>query len=226
MRHLVPACVALAAWSATAVHADITNFRSWLDVNPTTPNSTSNAWYGTRGVNGAMMNSNGSYWDSPGFPASTPLIALRTSVGSDNGAAGPATFAGSWVHPGSGIDAVLTFAPSVPTLLGRVSVRSELIANGLSGNGVTISVYTTIAGNTTAHGSVLLAGTSLGRLDDFDFPLTTFQPGDRVHIAFGDNGSYLFDHVNFDATVSVPAPGVIGMAGFAALVVGRRRTRR
>lgn len=226
MRCTVHAGVVLTAMTASVAHADITNFRSWLDANPSTPNSTSNAWYGTRGVNGAMMNSNGSYWDSPGFPASTPLIALRTSVGSDNGAAGPATFAGSWVHPGSGIDAVLTFAPSVPTLLGRVSVRSELIANGLSGNGVTISVYTTIAGNTTAHGSVLLAGTSLSRLDDFDFPLTTLQPGDRVHIAFGDNGSYLFDHVNFDATVTIPAPGVACMAGVAVIALARRRTRR
>ncbi len=226
MRYTVHAGVVLTAMTASVAHADITSFRGWLDANPTTPNSASNTWYGTRGVNGAMMTSDGSAWTSPGFPNGTPLTALRTSVGSDNGAAGPATFAGSWVHPGPGIDAVVTFAPSAPTQLGRVTVHSELIANGLSGNGVTISVYTTISGVTTAHGSIVLVGTASDQFNDFDFPLTIFQPGDRVHIAFGDNGSYLFDHVNFDATVTIPAPGVAGMAGVAVIALARRRTRR
>lgn len=204
-------------------NADIMSFRGWLDANPTTPNSASNTWYGTRGINGALMSSNGSYWLSPGFPSQTPVLGLRTSVGSDTGAAGPATFAGSWVHPGPGIDAVLTFAPSVPTLLGRVSVHSELIANGLSGNGVTISVYTSVSGVSSSLGTVVIGGTSSDRLDNFDFPVTTFQPGDRIYIAFGDNGSYFYDHVNFDAALSIPAPGLAGIASVSALVLARRR---
>lgn len=207
----------------SAASADIVNFRSWLDANATTPNSASNEWFGTQGINGAMMTSDGSLWYSPGFPNSTPLLALRNNIGTNGGAAGPATFNGSWAHPGPGIAAVLVFAPTAPMLIGQVDVRSELIANGLSGNGVTISVLTTIAGNTTSIGTVTLAGTADERMDSFTFPTTLFQPGDRVHIAFGDNGSYLFDHVNYDATIGVPTPAAGAALGLGVLLSIRRR---
>ena len=208
--------------AASASHADITNFRSWLTANPSTPNSTSNEWFGTRGVNGALMTSDGTMWNSPGFPNSTPVIGLRTTVGSDNGAAGPATFDGAWAHPGPGIDAVLTFAPTSPIMIGRVEVHAELIANGLSGNGATITVWTSTGGNTTSVGTTILTGTS-DRLDLFDFPTTQFQPGDKVFVAIGDNGSYLFDHVNFDVTITVPTPGAATLMSLAGLVATRRR---
>lgn len=204
--------------------ADILNYRSWLDANPTTPNSTANEWFGTQGVNGSMMTSDGTLWYSPGFPNNTPLLGLRTSVGSDNGAAGPATFAGAWAHPGPSIAAVLTFEPTVATLIGGVDVRSELIANGLSGNGVVITIYTTLGSSTTLVGSSTLSGTNVDQLDSFLLPsVTLFQPGDRLHVAFSDNGSYLFDHVNFDATITVPTPGVLSVLGIAGFAAARRR---
>lgn len=216
----------LALTVATSARADILNYRGWLDANPSTPNSTANAWFGTQGVNGSMMTSNGSWWSSPGFPNDTPVLGLRTSVGSDNGAAGPATFAGAWAHPGPVIAAVLVFEPTIATWIGGVDVRSELIANGLSGNGVVISVFTTISSNTALVGSSVLSASSIDQLDTFLLPsLTLFQPGDRVHVAFSDNGSYLFDHVNFDASITVPTPGAIGAMSIAALAALRRRRR-
>lgn len=208
--------------AASVSQASITSFRSWLNANPATPNSTSSEWYGTRGVDGALMTSDGSSWYSPGFPFGTPLVGPRTSIGGDNGAAGPATFEGSWIHPGPGIDAVITFAPSAAIMIGRVEVHSELILNGLSGNGVTITVWTSVGGNTTSVGSTILTGTN-DMVSQFDFPTTQFQPGDKVYVAVGDNGSYLYDHVNMDVNITVPAPGATGLMALSGLVAMRRR---
>lgn len=216
--------VSFLALACGSAHASILNYRDWLDANPSTPNSAANEWYGTIGLGGGMMTSNGSYWLSPGYPASTPLLGLRTSVGSDPGAAGPATFEGSWVHPGSGVPAVLVFAPSVATLVGGMNVQSELIANGLTGNGISITVYATIAGNTTSLGSTTLAGSSTVQLDAFNLPSATLlNPGDSMSIAFGDNGSYLFDHANFNAWITIPTPGAAVMLGLGGLLAARRR---
>lgn len=217
------ACLLSVGTLATAANADILNFRDWLDANPATPNSTANEWYGTRGINGPMLSESSGYWLSPGFPNNTPLIGLRTEIGSDNGAAGPATFAGSWAHPGSGIEAVLVFQPTSPTWIGAVGVQSELIANGLTGNGVTISAYATLSGVTSSLGTITLTGTD-DRTDLFNLPnLTLFQPTDRVHIAIGDNGSYLFDHVNFNAWITIPAPGATALLAGLGLLARRRR---
>lgn len=215
--------ITLASLACSAAHADVHNFRDWLTANPSTPNSTANEWYGTIGLGGAMMTTNGSYWYSPGYPNSTPLIGLRTTVGSDNGAAGPATFDGAWVHSGPGVPAVLVFAPTVSTWVGAMNIQSELIANGLSGNGITITVYSTIAGNTTSLGTTTLTGTN-SQIDTFNLPtLTQLNAGDSLSIAFGDNGSYLFDHVNFNAWITVPTPGAAALFALAGLVTSRRR---
>ena len=208
---------------ASAANADILNFRDWLTANPATPNSTANEWYGTRGIDGPLLSESSGYWLSPGFPNSTPVMALRTQIGSDNGAAGPATFDGCWVHPGSGIEAVLVFEPTSPTWIGAVGVQTELIANGLSGNGITISVYSVLSGVSSHLGTTTLTGTD-DRTDLFNLPaLTLFQPTDRLQIVFGDNGSYLFDHVNMNAWITVPAPGVTVLLAGVGLFARRRR---
>lgn len=214
---------ALACGSA---HANILNYRDWLSANPTTPNSTANEWYGTIGLGGAMMTSDGSLWYSPGYPNSTPLLGLRTTIGSDAGAAGAATFDGSWAHAGPGVPAVLVFAPTVATWVGGMDVQSELIFNGLSGNGITITVYATIAGNTTSLGTTTLTGVD-SRFDSFNLPgLTLLNVGDSLSVAFGDNGSFLFDHVNFNATITVPAPGPAAVLGLGGLLAAGGRRRR
>lgn len=216
--------LASASLVCSDVHADIHNYRDWLNANPTTPNSIANEWYGTIGLGGPMMATDGSYWFSPGYPHTTPLLGLRTTIGSDNGAAGPATFDGSWVHPGSGVPAVLVFAPTVATLVGGMDIRSELIANGLSGNGITITVYATIGGNTSTLGSTSLGGISTSVLNSFTLPnVTTLNPGDSLSIAFGDNGSYLYDHVNFNAWITIPTPGAAAVLGLGGLLAARRR---
>ncbi len=206
-----------------AASADILNFRDWLDANPSTPNSSSNEWYGTTGVGGTMMVSDGVSWTSPGFSFSTPLIGPRVDVGTNGGAAGPATFAASWVHPGAGVPAVLVFAPRITTWVGSVDVKSELILNGLSGNGVTISVSSLIGGTPTNHGTITLTGVD-SREDSFSLGgLVQMSPGDTISIVFGDNGSYLYDHVNFNVSMAVPAPASVGVLGLTTVLAVRRR---
>ena len=227
-RSLTPTGLIALALIAAPASADITNFREWISANGVGSNSTSNTWYGLAGIDGPLLsplsNSNGSYWAyTPTFD-DTPLLALPTTVGSYGGAAGACTFDGSWVHTGSGVPAVLVFAPSVTTFAGGMSVRSELIANGLSGNGVTITVYTVIGGVTTNRGTTTLGGTSTDQTDLFAFGSgVTLGVGDKVMIAFGDRGSYLHDHVNFNAWLTVPAPGAIVLLAAAGLVGSNRR---
>lgn len=214
--------LALGVAAANAA-ADMTNFRDWVDANGLATNSTSNLWYGTAGVDGGLMTADTSSWYTPGQPFGTPLMGPLTSVGSDNGAAGPATFDGIWVHPGSGLPAVLVFAPQSSMWVSGMAVHSELILNGLSGNGVTITVLATIGGVTTNLGTTTLTGTS-DQLDVFSLGgLVQMNAGDSFKVVFGDNGSYLYDHVNFNAWL-VPGPG--GLATLTLLAGARGRRRR
>lgn len=206
-----------------AAHADMLNFRDWAQVNGFAANSAANLWYATTGVGGTSMSSNGEYWYSPGFPSGTPLMGPLVNLGTQNGAAGPATFDGVWVHSGPGVPAVLVFAPQSPVFAGGMEVHSELVANGLSGNGVTINVLATIGGVTTDLGTVALSGIN-DRLDTFMLSSPVMiQPGDTLRVVVGDAGSYLFDHVNFSPRVVVPAPTGSALPAGAGLFGLRRR---
>ncbi|MEQ9453713.1 MAG: hypothetical protein RLN76_03860 [Phycisphaeraceae bacterium] len=208
----------------TAAQADpVTNFRSWLDANGYATNTSTNLWYGTNGVNGPLLTVNGDSWITPPEQFQTPQISAFVDPGDQNGGAGPATFPGSFFHPGPSTPVVLAYAPQVAIPLSVVEVHAELILNGLSGNGVTIDVYTTIASNTVNHGSYDLTGsTDLVAL----FPVgnLTLNPGDTMHVAIGNRGSYFFDHVNVDVTLTVPEPAsaVLLMLPLGLSVMRRR----
>jgi hypothetical protein len=223
---LVAASLAASTLSCAAF-ADITNFRDWMDANGVATNSTSNTWYGTTGVGGSLLapvtNSNGSYWSGQ-FAGGTPVLALAANVGSYAGAAGPATFNGSWIHTAPSVATVLVFQPSQATYATGMNVRSELIANGLSGNGISISVSTVIGGVTTNRGTTTLVGTTADQLDFFAFGSgVTLGVGDKVMISFGDRGNYNFDHANFNAWLAVPAPGALALLAAVGLLSHRRR---
>lgn len=210
---------------ASVAGADMTNFRDWADANGFAGNSTSNLWYGTTGIGGALMAGGASGWTSPGYSFSTPMIGSQIDTGTNSGAAGPATFDGLWCHPGSGVPAVLVFAPQGSIWAEGMNVRSELIVNGLSGNGVTITVLGTIGGNNFNFGTTTLTGTN-DQTDFFSFggPVQ-LSAGDTISIVIGDNGSYLYDHVNFNAWLGVPGPGALSVL-LAGALGARRRARR
>lgn len=224
----VVAAASIAALAATSAHGAILDMRAWIDANGFVNNSASNEWQGRIGsATGALMTPSATNWSTPGVQFSVPLIGPLTSPGSDNGAAGPATFDGMWVHPGSGVDAVAVFAPQEVLDVGGVSVHSELIANGLSGNGVRITAFLTRSGVTTPLSGVgILVGTSSDQVDNLTLPsITTIGPGDYIAVHFNDNGSYLFDHVNFNINVIVPAPAGVSLAAAPMLALVARRRR-
>lgn len=219
------AVVVLGLVDASADAATL-NLRQWVDVNGFSNNSASNEWQGRIGsATGTLMTASSTSWTTPAVQFSVPLIGPLTSPGSDNGAAGPATFDGLWVHPGSGVDAVVVFAPQAAVDVTGLSVHHELIANGLSGNGVRFLAYLTLSGVTTQIGSsVAFGGTSTDGFSDFTLPnAVTLNPGDTLALHVNDNGSYLFDHVNFDVTVTIPAPGLLAAAAPLGLIGLRRR---
>lgn len=225
-RSVVLSAAVCAGLLTTAALGDDYNFRDWIGANGFTNNSGTALWQGRTGSRtGALMTPSTSNWSSPSLSFGTPLIGPLTIPGSDNGAAGPATFNGTWVHPGSGVPAYLVFSPQSALLVGGMTVRSELILNGLSGNGVRISVEAYIGGVTTSLGTITLTGTN-DRTDVFSLPVPVImQPGDSLSMVVDDNGSYLFDHVNFNAVVTVPGPGT-GVAMLAAVGMGLGRRRR
>ncbi|CAG0980369.1 hypothetical protein PHYC_01734 [Phycisphaerales bacterium] len=214
------ACCAL----GPAALGDVLGFRSWLDTNGFGTNNASNLWQGRVGsATGSFMSSAGTSWVTVGPQFSVPLMGPLINIGGENGAAGPATFDGLWAHPGAGVPAVLVFAPQAPTFVDGMTVHSELIANGLSGNGVQFTVYATVGGNTGSLGTTTLTGVT-DRLDVFALPSTTLlNPGDTLSLYISDNGNYLYDHVNFNAVIAVPAPSSIALAG--VLIAARRRRK-
>lgn len=201
-------------------------FREWIDTHSMAVNSAANEWYATTGLNGPLMASSGTAsWYSPGLPSSTPLFGPLTEVGGSGGAAGPATFPGVFVHPGSAVPAVLVYAPQSKVVIEAITVHAELIINGLSGNGVKVSVNALIDGTASAVGGTgLISGTGDHYFTYAFANPVAMEPGDKVRILFSDNASFLYDHVNFDVWASeVPAPGAMALLAGAGLVAGRRR---
>lgn len=225
MRTTLAAAVVIGASSIAS--AGMT-FREWIDINSMAANSAANEWHATTGLNGPLMASSGTAsWYSPGQPANTPLFGPLTEIGGSGGAAGPATFPGVFVHPGSAVPAVLVYAPKSTIVIEAITVHAELIINGLSGNGVKVSVNALIDGTASAVGGTGLISGKGDHYFTYAFASpVTMEPGDKVRILFSDNASYLYDHVNFDVWASVvPAPGAMALLAGAGLVAGRRRRR-
>jgi hypothetical protein len=211
---------------SAAANASMTNAREWADVHGFVSNSASQLWYGTAGVNGPLLSSAGTSWRASGQPYEWPMIGPLVDIGSYGGAAGPATFNGMWGRPGSVLDAVMVLAPQAPTWTTGLTVNSELIANGMLGDGVTITVLAKVDGVTSNLGTVTLANSADARIDFFALGggLTQMNAGDSYSVVIGNNGSFLYDHVNFNAWLTVPGPGAVAILfGAAGMLKSRRR---
>ncbi|MEQ9459462.1 MAG: hypothetical protein RIG82_00735 [Phycisphaeraceae bacterium] len=209
----------------TAAQADpVNNFRSWLGVNGFSTNATTNLWYGTTGVNGPLMGVSGTAWVTPTDSINTPLFSGLLEIGDNNGAAGPATFPGTFVHPGPSQPAVLVYAPQTSTPVSIVELHAELVTNGLTGNGLTIDVYSTINSLTSHHGGIVVAGNANAFHTPIPVGSLILNPGDTLKVVIGNNGSYLFDHLNLDVTLTLPEPAsaVLLMLPLGLSVMRRR----
>lgn len=224
MRLFALASIGAAGLLSVAASAEMTNARAWVDLNGFTSNSASQLWYGTAGVNGPLLDPTGTSWRAAGQPYDWPMIGPMVNIGSYGGSAGPATFNGMWGRPGGAMDAVLVVAPNSPTWTTGLTVNSELIANGMLGDGVSITVLAKIGGVTSNLGTVTLANTADARLDFFSLGgLTQLNAGDSMSVVIGNNGSFLYDHVNFNAWLTIPGPGGLAMFLGAVGLRGRRR---
>lgn len=217
--------ICLASGLAATASADIANFRQWVDANGLSSNSASNTWYATCGWDGPLMTADGSAWRTEGEPFTWPMFGPLVEPGSYGGAAGPATFAGLWARPGPNHLAVIHYNVTEDMVATGMTVQSELIANGMSGNGVIISAFATIGGEDYSLGTVLLANSADARLDVFSLiGPTLLSAGDSIRIAIGNNDGFLYDHVNFNAWLNrVPGPGGVATLLAGGLMRGRRR---
>jgi len=214
-----------AAGVVTSASADFTTFRDWVDLHGFGTNAESNEWCGTAGLHGPLMSPVDGAWKTMDQQYGWPMIGPIVNPGEYGGTAGPATFAGLWGRPGPNYGAVLNFCPQESIWIEGMNVQSELIANGMSGDGVTITVIAEIDGHTQNLGTVILANTTEARLDFFSLGgLTQLNAGDRLSVIIDKRESFLYDHVNFNAWVHAPGPGAIGVFGAAGLLgAGRRR---
>jgi hypothetical protein len=224
---LAPICAA-AAIGATAA-ADVYDLRQWIDAHGMGgmgANSPSQLWYATTGLFGPAMTATGGVWKTPSEPYGWPMFGPLVNPGEYGGTAGPATFAGLWGRPGPNFQAVMVFAPQTPMEVEGMTVYSELIANGMMGDGLTLTVYARIGGITQDLGTVVLAHTTEMRVDSFSLgSIRVMNPGDTLHLVIGNNGSFLYDHMNFNAVVHAPGPGGLAALAGAVLLRGGRRRR-
>ena len=148
------------------------------------------------------------------------------------------TFNGVFLHPGydAATSTAIVFNAPDNTWLNGVTVQSEMIVNGLAGDGVDIAVRHTRNGISTVLGTYSVSGSNYTE-QSFSFGSTPllFALGDRIEIDVGPNpGSYLHDHLNinvFTTAVAAPVPETetyalmlagLGLVGFAA----RRRKQQ
>ncbi len=223
MRLIAPCSLFAFGILASAASAELTSFRDWIDTHGLSSNGPGQTWCGLSGLNGGLLETDGSSWRSDGQQYDWPMIGPIVNPGDYNGSAGAATFAGLWGRPGIQRSAVLEFTPQSSMMATGFNVQSELIANGLLGDGVLFTIVARIGGHTSTLGSFVLAGTTDARLDFFSFGgLTELNAGDSVSVVISNNGSFLYDHVNFNAWI-IPGPGGMAFLMAGGLVRGRRR---
>lgn len=219
-------CVAasVACFNAAAQASVIDLRQHFVDRGFGTQNET-DQWTVRYGApNGTLLASAGTYFYGP-YQHSTPVFGPILNIGDYAGWGHGATFDGIFVHAGPGVSMVATFRADEITVLSGFSVRAEMVLNGVSSNGMGFEVITDIGGVLQSRGT----GSWGYSVNASEMPVdfggdTALAVGDKVHILFNDNGSFLYDHANINLVpLVVPAPGAGLLAGAVVVAVRRRR---
>ncbi len=218
--------LAASAFCSTA-HATVIDLRQHFVDRGFGTQSETDQWTVRYGApNGTLLASAGTYFSGP-YQHGTPIFGPILNIGDYAGWGHGATFDGIFVHAGPGVAMVATFRADEITVLSGFNVRAEMVLNGISSNGMGFEVVTDIGGTLQSRGS----GTWGYSLNASEMPVdfggdTTLAIGDKVHIVFNDNGSFLYDHANINLVpLVVPAPGAGLLAGAVAVMTTRRRRR-
>lgn len=221
------ACASVACTCMESSRASVSDLREYFVQRGFGPQNETDQWtvrYGA--ANGPLLASAGSYFYGP-YQHSTPIFGPILNVGDYAGWGHGATFEGIFVHAGPGVPMVATFRVDETTVLSGFTVRAEMVLNGISSNGMGFEVVTDIGGTLVSRGSGTWGYSTVASDHPVDFGgETTLAAGDKVHILFNDNGSFLYDHANIDLVpLVVPGPGSILVAGGVLVTASRRRRR-
>lgn len=224
-----------------AVDAATYDFREFVESNwnYTSPQQSGALWaahYGDQ--DGSLLPPLGSAYGY-GCNVSCAQVGMLINAGDPNFNSSPGfvspglpTFNGMFLHPGYSpqTSVAIVFTAQEQAWLNGVTVQAEMVLNGLSGNGVDISVRHTRGGVSTNLGSYVVSGSDYSE-QSFSFGQTplSFAPGDRIEVDVGANGNYLYDHLNINvytaAVAAVPEPGAYALmlAGLGLVLLRRRR---
>lgn len=133
------------------------------------------------------------------------------------------TFNGVFLHPGynAATSTAIVFNAPDNTWLNGVTIQSEMIANGLAGDGVDIAVRHTRNGISTVLGTYSVSGSDYSE-QSFSFGSTPllFALGDRIEIDVGPKGGYLYDHLNINVLTTAVAAPVPEPEAYALMLAG------
>lgn len=238
MRLTTPIAALAALLAAVPVRAEVFDLRDYFETLDYSQAQVASAlWtahYGS--AEGSLLPAAGSKYgyNSPIYTQLGALVDAGDTAWNGSfgyGAAVTPTFDGLFLHPGSSAasSVAIVFTAQDTVWLEGVTVNTEMVVNGLAGNGVDIVVSQVRAGVTTSLDSYVVSGPNRSdRSISFGATPLMFAAGDRIIIDVGPNGSNLYDHVNIDVrttAVAVPVPepetyalmlAGLGLIGFVA----------
>jgi PEP-CTERM motif len=210
--------LAASAAQASTVHG----LRDWLeDLNGVyAPQQASNLWTFHNGSqSGNLFTTNGSSYRGPTSPQSIGALVDPGELGCTSGfcpgavpAETRATFAGTFVHTGSGAATAAVFHADDALVLDEIMLTSEMVQNAHNGNGMDVFVRVFTGGVAHDIGSftVTYGNTRSAAIQSVYTPGLTLAAGDTVEVRYDSRGSYLYDHSNVDIRITTSAAGTGG----------------
>lgn len=230
MKTLIAAATCALLLGTSAARAEVFDLRGYFDtLDFSLPQAEGSLWTAHYGdAAGSLLPPAGSTYGygSPiytqlGYPVNTGDSYWNGSFG--YGVQVTPTFDGLFLHTGTSAasSVAIVFTAQETVWLDGVTVLTEMVSNGLAGNGVDIVVSHVRDGVATDLDSYLVSGADASiRAISFGAVPLMFAAGDRIIVDVGPNGSNLYDHVNIDVMTSAVAAPVPEPEAYALILAG------